>query len=142
MDMITAGTTMRLQTGPQSFLSVPAQLAFDSADPYAVRLLFPAEQEPVSWVFGRELLAVGLVGGCGEGEVHVAPADRDHLYVALADQSGNGVALLLVPTADVADFLGRTYRAVPLGSEGSRIDWDRCIRHLLDRESGQGSPTA
>ncbi|MGW4895387.1 SsgA family sporulation/cell division regulator [Kitasatospora sp. NPDC004240] len=140
MDRITARTTMRLQTGRGTLAPVTAELSYTGADPYAVRCRFPDEPEPVTWVFGRDLLAEGLTGPSGEGDVRVEPAGHRHLYLALSEERGNAVALLLARSDDVAGFLRHTYRAVPAGTEGRHIDWEACVGVLLGRRQGSTRP--
>ncbi|MEU1507609.1 SsgA family sporulation/cell division regulator [Kitasatospora sp. NPDC005748] len=142
MDVFPTRTTMCLQTDPDTLVSVAVELSYSSDDPYAVHCFFPDEPVPVSWTFGRDLLAAGLERVCGEGDVRIEPADRQHTWIAISDGDSRGVALLLARTRDLADFLARTYRAVPGGTESRHIDWDACIGHLLNRESGQDSRAA
>ena len=56
--------------------SVPlvASLYYNAEDPYAIRMAFHVgTDEPVEWIFARDLLAVGLEGPAGEGDVQVWP---------------------------------------------------------------------
>ncbi|PYC88412.1 SsgA family sporulation/cell division regulator [Streptomyces tateyamensis] len=129
MDLITARTTMQLRTGVDTVVPVTAECSYSTADPFAVRCQFPGERDSVDWVFGRDLLARGLTAGCGDGDVHIAPADRQNVYIAVAGP--NGVALLVASVSDLVDFLTRSYALVPKGTEGAHIDWDACIDRLL-----------
>ncbi|MFB8201670.1 SsgA family sporulation/cell division regulator [Kitasatospora purpeofusca] len=140
MDLITARTEMRLQTGPDTFRAVKAELSYSPSDPYAVRCLFPDEASPVSWAFARELLAMGLFTGSGDGDVHIEPVDRHRVHLAFSDGRGAGVALLQASARDLVGFLVHTYEAVPLGSEDRHVDWDTCIGLLLDRGYGSTTP--
>ena len=58
---------------------------YSGSDPYAVRMAFHVgTDEPVEWIFARDLLAAGIESRQGEGDVQVWPspmscADDDDL---------------------------------------------------------------
>ena len=122
---------------------IPVELRYDTCDPYAVRLTFhlPGD-DPVTWAFGRELLVDGVGRPCGEGDVHVAPADDDLLgEVLIRLQVGSDQALFRVSAAPLVAFLDRTDKLVPLGQEGALADFDDDLDDALDRilaEQGAG----
>jgi len=74
--------------------SVPlvASLYYSAGDPYAIRMAFHVgSDEPVEWIFARDLLAVGLECPAGEGDVQVWPADdhdKELLNIALSSPFG------------------------------------------------------
>ncbi|MBO0832005.1 MAG: SsgA family sporulation/cell division regulator, partial [Actinobacteria bacterium] len=74
--------------------SVPlvASLYYSADDPYAIRMAFHVgADEPVEWIFARDLLAVGLECPAGEGDVQVWPGDdddRELLNIALSSPFG------------------------------------------------------
>ncbi|TXS38832.1 SsgA family sporulation/cell division regulator [Streptomyces sp. or43] len=115
-------------------LSAPlsADLHYDMADPYAVRLSIGVPMErPVDWVFARELLAEGLHRPTGDGDVVVMPWRHPHpdsVRVVLRNRSGT--ALVEMATAEVATFLLRTFVLVPEGAEGRHLDLNRAISEL------------
>ncbi|MFJ8045750.1 SsgA family sporulation/cell division regulator [Kitasatospora sp. NPDC096147] len=129
MDVITARTAMYHQVGPHA--DVPVELFYSTSDPWAVRCYFPKEPVPVFWAFGRDLLAEGLVGPAGDGDVHISPVDGRYTLLALCGPVGDGMAVLRAPTRDLAAFLARTHRVVPPGAEGALVDWDACVGRLL-----------
>ncbi|GGV13569.1 hypothetical protein GCM10010495_29350 [Kitasatospora herbaricolor] len=117
-------------------------LRYRADDPLAVRMLFPAEysldatgteEQParpeVTWVFARQLLAAGLAGPAGIGDVHVRPALGPHTMVEL--RAAEGVALLRFDTPDLRHFLRLSFRAVPEGEEHHHLDADRALAELL-----------
>jgi Streptomyces sporulation and cell division protein, SsgA len=65
-----------------------ASLHYSADDPYAIRMSFHVgTDEPVEWIFARDLLAVGLEGPAGEGDVQVWPTEdhgRELLNIALS----------------------------------------------------------
>ena len=115
--------------------SVPlvASLYYNADDPYAIRMAFHVgTDEPVEWIFARDLLAVGLEGPAGEGDVQVWPADehgRELLNIALSSPFGE--AHFEAPAEAIANFLDRTFRIVPMGRESQAIDIDAELNGLL-----------
>ncbi|WP_393062360.1 SsgA family sporulation/cell division regulator [Streptomyces sp. LN549] len=115
-------------------LSAPlsADLHYDMADPYAIRLSIGVPMErPVDWVFARELLAEGLHRPTGSGDVVVMPWHHPHpdsLRVVLRNRSGT--ALVEMAASEVATFLRRTFVLVPDGAESHHVDLDRAISEL------------
>jgi len=72
---VSAGLDLRL-VGPDGVM-VPlrADLHYSSQDPYAVGMsLDTGMDEPVKWFLGRDLLAAGLHGREGIGEVRAWPS--------------------------------------------------------------------
>ncbi len=108
---------------------VPAHLAYDANDPYAVRATFLAGDDRVEWVFARDLLATGIERPTGEGDVHVWPGSPDVVLIALA--SPDGQAVLAAPSADVGAFVAHTYELVAAGDEYQHIDMGAAISRLL-----------
>jgi hypothetical protein len=117
-------------------------LRYRADDPLAVRMLFPAEYSldatgpaegpagpEVTWVFARQLLAAGLTGPAGIGDVHVRPALGPQTTVEL--RAAEGVALLRFDTADLRYFLRQSFLAVPEGEEHRHLDADRALAELL-----------
>ncbi len=55
-----------------------ASMCYSADDPYAIRMAFHVgADEPVEWIFARELLSAGLRGPAGEGDVQVWPSEQD-----------------------------------------------------------------
>ncbi|MFF7458445.1 SsgA family sporulation/cell division regulator [Kitasatospora sp. NPDC008115] len=120
---------MRLITGEAQGRDLHVECRYETGDPFAVRLDFGADEGAV-WVVARDLLAAGLRGPVGEGDVRIEPSGTgEHVFIALGCR--DGVALLKAPTRPLARFLRATGRLVPVGTESDRIDWDRCISDLL-----------
>jgi hypothetical protein len=117
-------------------LPVSAGLRYDPTDPFAVTMVFrpdpEAEDSTVEWVFARSLLTEGTTGHAGCGDVTVWPKAEGRLrLVSLALTSPSGRALFEIPLADIVGFLGRTYAAVPTGTEHDMVDLDAEIDLLL-----------
>jgi hypothetical protein len=96
-------------------------------DPYAVTIAFHVGlNEPVEWIFSRDLLAAGAKGSEGIGDVRVWPGDDDdgHRVLNIELSSPFGQALFHAPAAEVTAFLARTYQLVPEGSEAGHVDID------------------
>jgi hypothetical protein len=112
-----------------------ASLCYSADDPYAIRMAFHVgTDEPVEWIFARDLLAVGLEGPAGEGDVHVWPTeDHGRELVNIALSSPFGEAHFEAPRSSTANFLTRTYEAVAPGHESEFVDVDAELDELLWR---------
>jgi hypothetical protein len=115
--------------------SVPlvASLYYSAEDPYAIRMAFHVgADEPVEWIFARDLLAVGLEGPAGEGDVQVWPSeDVDGEVLNIALSSPFGEAQFEAPRDSTAAFLARTYEVIAPGHESDYIDVDAELDDLL-----------
>lgn len=124
----------RLVASAPRMESVPATLRYDRADPYAVSMSFPPpatlEGVEVSWAFSRELLAEGMEGPAGLGDVHVRPYGYDRTVVEF--RAPEGVAVVHVRTEEVRRFLERAQHLVPAGREHQYVDWERHLGRLLE----------
>ncbi|MER6416784.1 SsgA family sporulation/cell division regulator [Streptomyces humidus] len=114
---------------------LPAELHYDTTDPYAVRLSLGAPLDrPVDWVFARSLLSEGLRRPTGSGDVLVIPRHRRHRYsVRIVLRSPAGAALIDIAESEVASFLWRTVSLVPPGTENLHIDIDRALAEFTGR---------
>ncbi|MDA2806892.1 SsgA family sporulation/cell division regulator [Nocardiopsis suaedae] len=137
--MNSSGTTasaelgLRLVVPDRTSVPLVARLDYTADDPYAIKVAFhTGEDEPVEWIFARELLTVGIVRPVGEGDVQVWPSKGgDERTVNIALSSPFGQAQFDAAVAPLAEFLHRTYEIVPAGEEGGHIDLDAEIdRHL------------
>ncbi|GAA3970580.1 SsgA family sporulation/cell division regulator [Actinomadura viridis] len=131
---VSAELGLRLVVPDRTTVPLLAGLEYAADDPYAIRMAFyVGEDEPVEWIFARELLTVGIVREVGDGDVEVRPAGagEDILHIALSSPFGN--ALFEVPLSPLADFLHRTYEMVPAGRETEFIDIDVELENLLWR---------
>lgn len=134
--------------GPRSWTDVPATLAYEVGDPYAVQISFgevgqPAGTTPsgegITWMVGRELLRSGIDHPAGEGDIRIWPAHAatDLLFLHLRAPSGE--ALFELSRAAVAAFLRQTESLVPLGEETDRLALDAELHALL---SGGGADSS
>ncbi|MER7731980.1 SsgA family sporulation/cell division regulator [Streptomyces erythrochromogenes] len=113
--------------------TVPVTLCYDRADPFAVRMAFPApatlEGVEVSWTFSRELLESGLDRPSGCGDVRVRPYDGDRTTIEF--HAVEGVAIVLMLTAELHRFLERAAAVVPPGLEHLYLDMDHSLAELM-----------
>jgi hypothetical protein len=124
---------------PQEDEVVPlvASLSYSAEDPYAIRIAFHAGlDEPIEWILGRDLIAKGLSGWAGIGDVQVwpSPASQDGVsgrVVNIGLSSPSGHAHFEAPAADLGEFLHRTYQVVPIGRESAYVDIDAELNDLL-----------
>jgi Streptomyces sporulation and cell division protein, SsgA len=112
-----------------------ASLCFSADDPYAIRMAFHVgADEPVEWIFARDLLAAGLEGPAGEGDVQVWPSlEGCEEVLNLALSSPFGEAHFEAPRSVTSAFLARTYDMIAVGRESEFLDVDTELDELLWR---------
>jgi len=111
---------------------VPARFCYHEREPFEVRAVLGAgpAAEPAEWVFARSLLADGMHGPAGAGDVRTRPsADHQHLVIELS--SPFSTARFEVPAAEVALFLNAAFTLVPDGAEPPRDDIDAGIAAII-----------
>jgi len=115
---VQAHMVMHLVVSNELSFRIVVDLEYDADDPYAVRFTFhlPGD-EPVTWVFARELLVDGISRPTGEGDVHIHPVGEDLAEVCIVLHSPGGDALLRAAAPPLIAFLARTDRLVPMGQE-------------------------
>ena len=137
--MMESGTTVSAELGlmlvvPQhTTVPLVASLFYSGEDPYAVRMAFHVgTDEPVEWIFARDLLSAGMTGPSGEGDVKVWPSSGDgEATLNIVLSSPFGQAHFEEPAASMAEFLRRTYEAIPVGREGDFFDIEGELDGLL-----------
>jgi Streptomyces sporulation and cell division protein, SsgA len=145
---ISAELSLRLVVPQQTIVPLVASLYYSGRDPYAVRMAFHVgTDEPVEWIFARDLLASGIESPQGDGDVRVWPsaascAEADGLdVIGTADAEGGvlnielsspfGQAHFEAPAQAMSAFLRRTYQIVPAGRESDFIDIETELNDLL-----------
>src|ERR1035438_427136 len=74
-DTVSAELGLSLVVPEHGAVPLVASLYYSADDPYAIRMAFHVGMdEPVEWIFARDLLAAGLTEPTGEGDVRVWPA--------------------------------------------------------------------
>jgi len=139
--MMDSGTTVSAELGlmlvvPQhTTVPLVASLFYSGDDPYAVRMSFHVgTDESVKWIFARDLLAAGMAEPSGEGDVRAWPSSDDGEEVLnLVLSSPFGQAHFEAPMTATAEFLHRTFDAIPAGHEGDFIDIGGELDSLLWR---------
>jgi hypothetical protein len=114
-------------------ISVPATFSYSLDDPCAVTLrLWSTDGPDVEWLISRDLLAAGLIGpvGCGDVRLTPHPIMSTHLQLHLSDDER--VATLLVDGMWLEDFLAVTYDIVPAGREYAGVDVDAALTQLCE----------
>jgi Streptomyces sporulation and cell division protein, SsgA len=135
MNSVTVSAELGLSLVVPEHGAVPlvASLDYCADDPYAVKMAFHVgTDEPVEWIFARELLADGLAAAAGEGDVQVWPDESDEgdiLNITLSSPFGE--AHFEAPLSATAEFLRSTYGIIPAGSESGHIDLDSELDDLL-----------
>ncbi|NTW39378.1 MAG: SsgA family sporulation/cell division regulator [Cellulomonadaceae bacterium] len=128
---------MHLVLSDASVLPISAELSFDAADPYTVRVAFVGSHSTSTWLIGRELIAHGILADtaspAGTGDVRIW-RDEDPSYLLITLSGVEGEALLAGPVDPFVHFLAATVTMVPFGSESPRMEDEisRLIVTLLD----------
>jgi len=131
---ISAELGLRLVVPQQTIVPLVASMYYSGSDPYAVRMAFHVgTDEPVEWIFARDLLAAGIESRQGEGDVHVWPspesvAEGKVLNIELSSPFGQ--AHFEAPAEAMSAFLQRTYQIVPAGQESRYIDIETELNDL------------
>ena len=148
---ISAELGLKLVVPQQTIVPLVASMYYNGSDPYAVRMAFHVgTDEPVEWIFARDLLAAGTESRQGDGDVQVWPSpvsaaetgDLDPVDVAehtgtrekvlnIELSSPFGQAHFEAPAEAMSAFLRRTYHIVPAGQESRFIDMDTELNDLL-----------
>ncbi|MDH6703729.1 hypothetical protein P3T27_000410 [Kitasatospora sp. MAA19] len=123
---------MNLVVSHELSFRIVVALEYDPGDPYALRFTFhlPGD-EPVTWVFARELLLDGFSRPSGEGDVHIHPIDGELAEVCIVLHSPDGDALLRASAPPLIAFLTRTDRLVPMGQEITGRELDAQLADIL-----------
>ena len=131
---ISAELGLRLVVPQQTIVPLVASMYYSGSDPYAVRMAFHVgTDEPVEWIFARDLLAAGIESRQGEGDVQVWPspesvAEGKVLNIELSSPFGQ--AHFEAPAEAMSAFLQRTYQIVPAGQESRYIDIETELNDL------------
>ncbi|MGW3493304.1 SsgA family sporulation/cell division regulator [Streptomyces sp. NPDC001020] len=134
-ESVQAEVMMSFLVSEELSFRIPVGLRYETCDPYAVRLTFHLPGDaPVTWAFGRELLVDGVGRPCGDGDVHIQPAEQDTFGdVLIRLQVGADQALFRSGAVPLVAFLDRTDKLVPLGQEGVLSGFDAHLDEVLDR---------
>ena len=131
---VTADLELRLVVPGGRSVPVLAAIRYDATDPYAVHVTFHTggERGTVEWSFARQLLTDGVSAPVGDGDVRVWPTHtRGRRSVCLSLSSPSGRAVFDVEQHDLAEFLTRSYAAVPTGCESEFVDVEAELARLL-----------
>jgi hypothetical protein len=132
-DLITRDFTFELIGADGLATIVGVRMMYDLQDPYAATAEFQTPRGAVRWVFARQLLADGMYGPAGAGDVQVWPSldARGRSVLVIELSSPEGSALLQANTREVAKFIRSSELAIPMGAEGDFVDVDAALEQLL-----------
>ena len=139
---VSAELGLRLVAAEQAVVPLGASLHYSGSDPYAIRMAFHVgTEDPVEWIFARDLLADGLMTPEGDGDVLIWPSspvigpdgqtDGPLSVLNIKLSSPFGEAHFEAPAEAIANFLDRTFRIVQMGKESQVIDIDAELNSLL-----------
>jgi hypothetical protein len=90
-------------------IPVRGLLRWTSTDPHTVALVFrPGAGSEVTWLVGRDLLAAGVAGPAGLGDVSILPDLHSSAHRELVLSSPSGRRAFRFPVAALVAFLDRT----------------------------------
>nr|WP_240981829.1 MULTISPECIES: SsgA family sporulation/cell division regulator [unclassified Streptomyces] len=129
--------TLAAYTAPDRTAPVPARLRYHRRDPYAVHLDCQVDlPTPVTWVFARDLLAQGLHGWAGPGDVSVHPSfDPAHDVVYFWLHPPGCPVTFHAPKPVIEQFLAASYAIVPAGGETEYVDLDELLSQVRSRDA-------
>ena len=139
---VSAELGLRLVAAEQAVVPLVASLHYSGSDPYAIRMAFHVgTEDPVEWIFARDLLADVLMTPEGDGDVLIWPSspvigpdgqtDGPLSVLNIKLSSPFGEAHFEAPAEAIANFLDRTFRIVQMGKESQVIDIDAELNSLL-----------
>jgi hypothetical protein len=134
---VSAELGLRLVVPQQTIVPLVASLFYSKEDPYAIRIAFHVGlDEPVEWIFARDLLSMGIEGREGLGDVVVWPSAGSEggapdSVLNLELSSPFGQAHFEAPIKEISDFLRRTYELVPAGEETDFVNVEAELTDLL-----------
>lgn len=134
---VSAEIGLRLVVRRQTIVPLVASLYYATEDPYAIRIAFHVGlDEPVEWIFARDLLSMGIQGREGLGDVAVWPSAGSKggapgSVLNLELSSPFGQAHFEAPAREVSGFLRRTFALVPAGDEANFLDAESELTDLL-----------
>ena len=138
---VSAELGLRLVVPQQTIVPLVASLYYSREDPYAIRIAFHVGlDEPVEWIFARDLLSMGIEGREGLGDVQVWPSagtqgGAPDSVLNLELSSPFGQAHFEAPVKEVSDFLRKTYQVVPVGKESEYVNVEAELTDLLRQAS-------
>ena len=142
-DMVWAEQELRLMGPEQLIVPLAVEWSYSRQDPYAVTLsLDTGAEQPVQWIFARDLLASALLGPAGLGDVQAWPAAESagpqedgagagEKIVNIVLGSPDGSARFEAGAAGIEAFLDRTHELVPAGQESGFLNIDDGLADLL-----------
>ena len=129
---VTHELQMQVVLDDENRVSLPATLAYDANDPFAISATFRTGDGDITWVFARDLLRDGLTDAVGEGDIVIRPAHPSRgPLVLLTLSSPSGSARLEGDRDQLRGFVTEVYEALPQGDEWQYIQVDRVINELL-----------
>jgi hypothetical protein len=139
--VVSAELGVRLVLPEQTITHLVARFAYSQEDPYALSIAFEvAPDKSVEWLCARDLLAMGIEGRVGLGDVAVWPSAGSEggtpgsvLHIELFSPFGQ--AHFEAPAGKISEFLRRTYQIVPAGEESRHVDVEAELNDLLRQAS-------
>lgn len=112
---VVRNQAVKLHYGHHQRQVVQTRWIYSTDDQFAITVRFRVPGDWVEWRFARDLLAEGIVGEAGIGDVRVRFTEDDELLLELC--SPNGVAVFDLDVKAANQFLEATCDLVPLDEE-------------------------
>jgi hypothetical protein len=134
---VSAELRLQVHTPEQTIQPLVTHFFYSRQDPYAIRITFRLGlDQPVEWIFARDLLATGIEGLEGLGDVMIWPsAGSAGSVLNIVLSCSNAQAHFEAPVGEISDFLGLTYQIVPAGEESEHLDVEAELNDLLRQAS-------
>lgn len=136
--IVAAEIVLRLLVPGIEPIPLIARLYYTSDDPYAVRMSFHVEtEEPVEWMFSRELLEAGIERVAGIGDVKFWPSvyvdyeSRVNQFLNIELSSPFGFAHFEASLLEVKAYLARVNARVPAARQAAYCNWERELAKLF-----------
>jgi hypothetical protein len=120
---------------PDQDIRLPAWLTYHPYDCFAARVTFWTNgPEGVTWIFAWDLLAAGLTGPAGRGDVRVGPepGDSANLLLTVGSGAGGEQASLRLPAADVRAFVTEVAERVDADKHAVPQALDDELAHIME----------
>src|SRR5687767_12268791 len=108
---VSIGATFELICSGTNAEQIDVDLRYRADEPFAVSLAFWSGVGESTWLVSRDLLAHGLTGASGIGDVQLRPHTDDTLLLELGSEYSHMV--FQVPADAMRAFLESTYDIVP-----------------------------
>lgn len=118
--------------GQDPLTEYQADFSWHPADPAAVKVTFHwSPEDSVDWIFGRQLLADGILSFINNGDGDVKIRSYSVHRTAMTLSSPEGIAMVVMDTGRIEDFLRATEAAIATDSSTETEQLSRYVDETL-----------